>query len=350
MSAYSISSDFTWDQDYDAILDQIASTDIVDSEWTKLRDIIKFKIQQNIDDYLAKPPPGPPTNLITSPKLSESGSLTLPPFPPRRGNPLTLPELPANHMTREQADEMKDNIFEQLHSFDASPPFTIQRICELVLRPTQVYNSVGKYLRAVEKSVLVTSTWDAFPPLSEAEKRPYLTALVGISSPVPSSAVSSPSSSVFPPLDSPPSTPLFSPIPFLHEDARRSKSRSPPPPSPLSLAGTAGTNEIPSLGLVDELDDPTGPEHMSTHPTALTSTTTSEVDGGQSGSPVKTKTSQPFLGSLRQRFVSAGPREAENESAGGLEVTEDVDMDLDDEHDDKENKATELTVKPPGPP
>lgn len=83
-----------------------------------------------------------------------------------------------------------------------------------------------------------------------------------------------------------PATPLFSPIPFLHNDARRSQSRS-PPPSPLVLGGSDLTNPEPfdaldapkGIGLVDELDDP-GPGHMSEHPVALTSVTTLGELGG----------------------------------------------------------------------
>lgn len=97
-----------------------------------------------------------------------------------------------------------------------------------------------------------------------------------------------------------PPTPLFSPIPFLHDDARRSKSRS-PPPSPLALTATAIAEghsdppEIRGLGLVDELDDPS-PGHMSDHPTALTAVTT--VSPGSN-------VARPFLGSLEQRFVKS---------------------------------------------
>lgn len=90
-------------------------------------------------------------------------------------------------------------------------------------------------------------------------------------------------------------TPLFSPIPFLHEDARRSKSRS-PPPSPLALGAIDPGGIVPdqkALGMVDELDDPS-PGHMSEHPTALSSVTTTTTVG-----------SRPFLGSLEQRFTKA---------------------------------------------
>lgn len=75
-------------------------------------------------------------------------------------------------------------------------------------------------------------------------------------------------------LQSAPSTPLFSPIPFLHDDARRSKSRSPPPtPLTLNSALDGDLQEVKAIGMVDELDDPS-PGHLSDHPTALSSVTT----------------------------------------------------------------------------
>ncbi|KAI0818769.1 hypothetical protein BC629DRAFT_1719673 [Irpex lacteus] len=106
---------------------------------------------------------------------------------------------------------------------------------------------LGKYLRAVERTTLVTSTWDAFPPPNKDGSKP-----------------SSVSVALGPlPLSSAPATPMFSPIPFLHDDARRSHSRS-PPPSPLSLpaadgnlaaimppAGSASLDQK-ALGLVDD--------------------------------------------------------------------------------------------------
>jgi serine/threonine-protein phosphatase 4 regulatory subunit 2 len=182
-------------------------------------------------------------------------------------------------------------------------PFTIQRVCELCIRPKQHYNAVGKYLRALEKTLLVTSTWDAFPPSETMDLSYRTTSTVG-STPQSASA-----------------TPLFSPIPFLHDDARRSKSRS-PPPSPLVLgsaglinSGHSDSLEPKALGLVDELDDPS-PGHMSDHPTALTSVTTTSDSSGR----------RPFLGSLEQRFVKSQDEQGGNEE----------DMLLDE---DKENKT-----------
>lgn len=197
-----------------------------------------------------------------------------------------------------------------------NPPFTIQRVCELCIRPKQHYKTVGKYLRAVEKSLLVTSSWNAFPIEKDAGSSLAAVRTVTLR-PTPSTA---------------PATPLFSPIPFLHDDARRSKSRS-PPPSPLTL-GAKGTGvgvptntlDQKALGLVDELDDPS-PGHMSEHPTALTSVTTTTTVG-----------SRPFLGSLEQRFTRS--QSAESDSAGPVAPQGAVnDPMIIDETEDKENKG-----------
>lgn len=125
-----------------------------------------------------------------------------------------------------------------------------------------------------------------------------------------------------------PSTPIFSPIPFLHGDARRSQSRS-PPPSPLALAAIATGNEIDEkvLGLVDELDDPS-PGHLSDHLQPISSTTTSTE-------------SKPILPSLGDRFVSSST-ETDNPSSSrfqGRDGSDDEKMQIDDDSEDKENKA-----------
>ncbi|KAI9007970.1 PPP4R2-domain-containing protein [Phycomyces nitens] len=51
-----------------------------------------------------------------------------------------------------------------VHSIDQhlGAPFTIQRLCELLLEPRKHYKMFIKYLRAIEKVLLVTSTWEEF--------------------------------------------------------------------------------------------------------------------------------------------------------------------------------------------
>lgn len=52
---------------------------------------------------------------------------------------------------------MKNFILEKLDTF-AAAPFTVQRICELLTTPRKEYNRIDKYMRALEKNILVVST------------------------------------------------------------------------------------------------------------------------------------------------------------------------------------------------
>jgi len=240
----------------------------------------------------------PPPPATYPPTATKNGGLRLPPFPPR--TQLHVAQPPVCYMNEEQANKMKHGIFQLLDQFEESPPFTIQRLCELCVEPKKHYKSVGKYLRAVEKSILVTSAMDSFPPLTLAEKYSAGRSAITLGST----------------LQSAPSTPLFSPISFLHDDARRSKSRS-PPPTLLALDGAP--DDFKALGLVDELDDPR-PGHMSDHPTPLTAVMT-----------LPAHQPKPFLGSLGQRFVKA---EKMDISLHTVALEEGEPMDLDE---DKEN-------------
>lgn len=54
-------------------------------------------------------------------------------------------------------DTMKKMLIERLDSFNAAP-FTIQRISELLSDPRKQYSRIDKFMRAVEKNILVVST------------------------------------------------------------------------------------------------------------------------------------------------------------------------------------------------
>lgn len=52
---------------------------------------------------------------------------------------------------------MKKMLIERMESFP-SAPFTVQRICELLTEPRKQYSRIDKFLRAIEKNILVVST------------------------------------------------------------------------------------------------------------------------------------------------------------------------------------------------
>ncbi|CAD6228018.1 GSCOCG00006311001-RA-CDS [Cotesia congregata] len=65
-------------------------------------------------------------------------------------------------------DIMKCNLLELLESF-ANAPFTVQRICELLTSPRKEYNRVDKFMRAIEKNILVVSTKEPGPAARRSE-------------------------------------------------------------------------------------------------------------------------------------------------------------------------------------
>ncbi|KAA1469531.1 PPP4R2-domain-containing protein [Dentipellis sp. KUC8613] len=324
--AHGLAPGFQWTEDYNAVLEKIASTDTVETEWPLLRNIIKYKLDQNISSFLADAEklreaatPVPPF----SPRPSTNGGLKIPPFIARERDESNPNEAPKKLLGTEETKKFRDTLFSQLDDLDGTP-FTVQRLCELCARPREHYSAIGKYLRALERTVYVTSTWDSFPPLPpQAQAAAISSTSLGVSS------------------TSVPATPLFSPIPFLHGDARRSKSRS-PPPSPLALNGIDPGGGVPldsaaldleqkPLGMVDEMDDP-GPGHLSDRPTALTSVTSVGEGSGAI--------------TLEERFVKASEAEkseaeeaSEGPDAKKAKTGENEDMVLDDQDGDKENKS-----------
>lgn len=86
-------------------------------------------------------------------------------------SPPTLRPVPGD---RAHQETVSSEIFPELNSiratlttsFATSPPHTVQRLAELILRPRLHFRFVGPYLRAVDRVVSVSSGTDRFPPMS----------------------------------------------------------------------------------------------------------------------------------------------------------------------------------------
>ncbi|BFZ10605.1 hypothetical protein BsWGS_13644 [Bradybaena similaris] len=81
-------------------------------------------------------------------------------------------------------DVMHERIVEAFHKFNGAP-FTIQRLCELLIDPKRHYKRSDKFLRGLEKNVLVVSTVDPFGRnvVSEASHKHLVNGLDTVGSP-----------------------------------------------------------------------------------------------------------------------------------------------------------------------
>lgn len=61
---------------------------------------------------------GPPPPRPFSPHSLPNGGLRLPPFPPRKRSAMNATEAPVSYMSEQEANELKDSIFLQLHEFE----------------------------------------------------------------------------------------------------------------------------------------------------------------------------------------------------------------------------------------
>lgn len=74
-------------------------------------------------------------------------------------------------------DLMKKNLIERMETFSAAP-FTIQRICELLTEPRKQYSRLDKFMRAIEKNILVVSTTEPGRTRHESENEESLDSTV----------------------------------------------------------------------------------------------------------------------------------------------------------------------------
>ncbi|XP_066246978.1 serine/threonine-protein phosphatase 4 regulatory subunit 2 [Euwallacea similis] len=72
-------------------------------------------------------------------------------------SPMEIPPCPNVEMFN--YDLMKSFILERIDTFVAAP-FTLQRLCELLTSPKKEYTRIDKYMRAIEKNILVVSTME----------------------------------------------------------------------------------------------------------------------------------------------------------------------------------------------
>lgn len=95
-------------------------------DWSQLRVLLAFRLVQVLDKYYQAHTSvvGPPKPLITG----------------------------------ESFPELRNRLTQSLDAFTEGPPFTLQRLCEILLDPEAFYPTLDKVALAFEKLLLVTST------------------------------------------------------------------------------------------------------------------------------------------------------------------------------------------------
>jgi hypothetical protein len=122
-------------QSLEDYLVHVAKTGFTVYPWIKIKPLFKIKLENVIAEFSTTSPPA------------------------------TIPIMP--NVEQFKFDEMKVRIFEQLESYDGIP-FTIQRLCELITEPTKNYKRLDKFLRGLERVMLVVSTIESKPVEPEA--------------------------------------------------------------------------------------------------------------------------------------------------------------------------------------
>ncbi|KAJ8644444.1 hypothetical protein MRB53_006192 [Persea americana] len=110
------------------ILEVIASTGKFWLDWDILKEILSFRLKQVLAQY----------------PESQMASDVIGPQP--------------SSLSGETYQELVKRLDEALLSFIEGPPFTLQRICEILLTPQTIYSTLSKLALALEKNLLVTST------------------------------------------------------------------------------------------------------------------------------------------------------------------------------------------------
>ncbi|CDP04945.1 unnamed protein product [Coffea canephora] len=123
------------------ILEVIAATGKFWHEWDKLKGMLSFYLKQVLSQY-------PEAKLSSEQQISSMGETFL---------------------------ELVKRLDDALQSFVEGPPFTLQRVCEILLAARTIYPNLSKLALALEKNLLVTSVLTISTDLCPGTSDPRLT-------------------------------------------------------------------------------------------------------------------------------------------------------------------------------
>jgi len=263
----------TWKPEYDIILADIARTNTVSTEWSELKGLFMYKIAENVDSLPLVPPP-PPTPARNEDADATAKDVDMAP---------TEDDAAQKAALEGEGQLLQQQVWDSLDGFSSEPPFTIQRLAELTISPSRHYSTAVKYLRAIHRTLQVSSGMSSFVRDTYAlSPGPGESSLLGHAS----TAASDATSPLLQSSPSPVASPLLSPIPWIaaasasgdsdsedgHLDPASSPHMAPVNGHDASLA-EGGSPSLPPAsptgGRVDELD-PLPPSLSASQPAGMT--------------------------------------------------------------------------------
>ncbi|KAK1366358.1 serine/threonine-protein phosphatase 4 regulatory subunit 2 [Heracleum sosnowskyi] len=122
------------EEEVKSILEVIAATGKYWHDWNELKNMFSFYLKQVLSEY-------PEAKMTTEQQTSSLGETYM---------------------------ELVKRLDDDLHSFVDGPPFTLQRLSEILLAARSIYSNLSKLAFALEKNLSVTSTLtistDPYPP------------------------------------------------------------------------------------------------------------------------------------------------------------------------------------------
>ncbi|GLE06811.1 hypothetical protein PINS_up016421 [Pythium insidiosum] len=119
------------------VLDEMRVTGVPYYQWPHLRALLVAKLKLSLDEMHA---------------ADKSGAVP-------------VGWSPTNQRTKHE--ERRNNLADQLNAFEG-PPFTLQRLTEVIMEPQKTYKNLHKLCNAIEKLLSVTSTLRVVDPRSTA--------------------------------------------------------------------------------------------------------------------------------------------------------------------------------------
>ncbi|XP_055715436.1 serine/threonine-protein phosphatase 4 regulatory subunit 2 [Phlebotomus papatasi] len=162
-------------------------------------------------------------------------------------------------------ETMKNSLLERLDTFSAAP-FTIQRIAELLSDPRKQYTRIDKFMRAVEKNILVVSTIEPGRKATDSENGDSLDSMVNGDLPTEVDVDIDMSNTALPPINTlaPSAAVIMAEVAAVAKFVSNA-SKSPTPEDNVTLPDALEVAEVePEVNITDSIEKFDGAEEAKT--------------------------------------------------------------------------------------